>query len=149
VSLDVGSVRLRERFLHSDPPTIEQAAAARAHVDGLLDASGIDFATVATWVGVGGTATSLSALAQRLPDYDRSIVHGSIVEQPELAALADRLLAMPVADVVALPTMVPGRADVICAGALVCIAVGARIRGPLLVSEADILDGIVAALAIA
>lgn len=149
VSLDVGSVRLRERFLHSDPPTIGQVAAARAHVDGLLDASGIDFATVATWVGVGGTATSLSALAQRLPEYDRSIVHGSIVEQPELAALADGLLAMPVADVVALPTMVPGRADVICAGALVCIAVGARIRGPLLVSEADILDGIVAALAIA
>nr|WP_300151350.1 Ppx/GppA phosphatase family protein [Propionicimonas sp.] len=149
ISLDIGSVRLRERFLHSDPPTTAEVTAARAHVEALLDATGIDYPAVATWVGVGGTATSLSALAQGLPEYDRSLVHGSLVEQPELTALADRLLKLPVADVTMLPTMVPGRADVICAGALVCVAVGTRVHGPLLVSEADILDGIVAALATA
>jgi len=146
ISLDVGSVRLRERFLHSDPPGPDEIEAARAHVDGLLDASGIDFAGVATWVGVGGTATSLSALVQELPSYDRALVHGSRITPSQLSALTARLLAMPVADVVALPTMVPRRADVICAGALVCAAVGARVTGDLAVSEADILDGILLGL---
>jgi exopolyphosphatase/guanosine-5'-triphosphate,3'-diphosphate pyrophosphatase len=50
---------------------------------------------------------------------------------------------MPVAAVAELPTMVPGRADVICAGALICRLVAARLPGSLTVSEADILDGLV------
>lgn len=147
ISLDIGSVRVRERFLHSDPPTPAEVANARAHVENLLDGSGIDFAAAASWVGVGGTATSLSALVQRLPVYDRSLVHGSVISLDALVALTAGLLAMTVAEVAALPTMVPGRADVICAGALVCEAVGGRVRGDLVVSEADILDGIVRGLA--
>ena len=147
VSLDIGSVRLRERHLHGDPPSAAEIAAATAHVDALLDGCGIEFAAVATWVGVGGTATSLSALAQGLATYDRSKVHGSVVQPDVLRNLARRLLAMPVAEVAELATMVPGRADVICAGALVCAGVGRRVAGPLLVSEADILDGIVLGLA--
>jgi exopolyphosphatase/guanosine-5'-triphosphate,3'-diphosphate pyrophosphatase len=146
VSLDVGSVRLRERFLHSDPPRPDEITSARDYVDGMLADCGVELADVATWVGVGGTATSLSALAQQLPEYDRSRVHGSRVDLADLEALTASLLSMPVGAVVGLPTMVPGRADVICAGALICTTVGARVARPLLVSEADILDGIVAGL---
>ena len=146
ISLDVGSVRVRERFLHSDPPTAEEVAAATAHIDALLDASGIDFATVATWVGVGGTVTSLSALAQELPTYDRARVHGSVVTHGELDELGQRLLVMPVAAVAQLPTMVPGRADVICCGALIARRVASHIAPDLTVSEADILDGMVLGL---
>lgn len=146
VSLDMGSVRLRERFLASDPPTAQQVAAATAFIDGLLDASGIDFGAARTWMGVGGTATSLSALAQGLPVYDRARVHGSVVTREDLAALADRLLAMPVAEVLELPTMQPGRADVICGGALVCSRIAQRLACDLTVSESDILDGLVAGL---
>ena len=146
ISLDIGSVRVRERFLHSDPPTAEEVAAATAHIDALLDASGIDFATVATWVGVGGTVTSLSALAQELPTYDRARVHGSVVTHGELDELGQRLLVMPVAAVAQLPTMVPGRADVICCGALIARRVASHIAPELTVSEADILDGMVLGL---
>ncbi len=146
ISLDIGSVRLRERFLHSDPPLAAEVTAASTRIDGLLDGAGIDLATVATWVGVGGTATSLSALAQRLPAYDRRLVHGSVLTRPDLAELTARLLRMPVAEVTELPTMVPGRADVICAGALVCDRIGHRVPTDLTVSEADILDGIILGL---
>jgi len=146
ISLDIGSVRVRERFLHNDPPTAEEVTAATAHIDALLDASGIDFATVATWVGVGGTVTSLSALAQELPTYDRARVHGSIVTHGELDELGQRLLVMPVAAVAQLPTMVPGRADVICCGALIARRVASHIAPELTVSEADILDGMVLGL---
>lgn len=147
VSLDIGSVRLRERFLHSDPPTPAEVAAATAHIDGLLDRSGIDFGAVATWVGVGGTVTSLSALAQGLPVYDRAKVHGSVVSRHALDDLGLRLLGLPVAAVTELPTMVPGRADVICGGALIARRVAARLSGEITVSEADILDGLVLGLA--
>lgn len=147
LSLDIGSVRLRERFLHTDPPSAAEVAATEAHIDALLDASGIDFGEVATWIGVGGTVTSLSALAQHLSEYDRARVHGSVLAPADLVELTDRLLGLPVAEVAALPTMVPGRADVICAGALICHRVGRRLRPALTVSESDILDGIVLGLA--
>ncbi len=146
VSLDIGSVRVRERFLAADPPTVAEVAAASDHINALLDGCGIDFAAVATWVGVGGTVTSLSALIQGLSVYDRDAVHGSALDAGELAAFTNELLGASVAQVNKYPTMVPGRADVICAGALICRLIGDRVRQPLVVSEADILDGIVAEL---
>ncbi|HBY24658.1 MAG TPA: exopolyphosphatase, partial [Propionibacteriaceae bacterium] len=99
VSIQVGSVRVRERFLHSDPPTVPEIAAAAAHIDALLDGTGLDLAAVRTWIGVGGTVTSLSALHQNLPTYERARVHHSTMAPGDVTALADRLLAMPVAEV--------------------------------------------------
>ena len=146
VSLDIGSVRLRERLLHSDPPTASEVRDATAHVDALLAGSGVDLGSAATWIGVGGTATSLSALAQGLASYDRARVHGSVLPRSTLDALAASLLASSVAQVLEYPTMVPGRADVICAGALIAQLVGERTGLDLTVSESDILDGLVLGL---
>lgn len=148
VSLNIGSVRLRESQLHSDPPSAAEVASASVRIDELLDGSGIDFTQPASWVGVGGTVTSLSALVQGLQTYDRARVHGSVLSPEALSGLTARLLGMPINEVAQLPTMVPGRADVICAGALICARVGARMpQSAVTVSEADILDGIVAELA--
>lgn len=142
-SLDMGSVRVRERFLHSDPPTAEEIAAATAFVDALIDDSGVDVAAARTWFGVGGTATSLAAIVQGLTTYDRRAVHGSTVTHDELDAVTARLLSTPVAEVLKIPSLQPKRADVICAGALIAARVGARVEAPLSVSESDILDGLV------
>lgn len=147
LSMDIGSVRVRERFLHSDPPTGSEIEAAAEYVDGLLDDSGIDFSTVHTWAGVGGTVTSLAAIQLGLPAYDRERVHHSVMTRQEVIDLAGRLLSMPVAEVRALPTMQPMRADVICAGALIAARVARRVPVDLVVSESDILDGIVLGLA--
>lgn len=146
VSLAMGSVRLRERFLHDDPPTPDQIHEAGTYVDELIDGSGVDVASAVTWFGVGGTATSLAAIIAELPVYDRSKVHGSTLTRVQLADLADRLLSSSVAQVLEIPTMVPGRADVICAGALIAARVAARATVDLTVSEADILDGLVLGL---
>jgi exopolyphosphatase/guanosine-5'-triphosphate,3'-diphosphate pyrophosphatase len=146
ISLNMGSVRVRERYLASDPPTIAEIEAAEEFINSLLDTSGVDFAA-ATWVGVGGTATCLSAIAQQLPAYDAEIVHGSVVSQDVLDDLTQDLLRMTIAEIAAIPTMVPGREDVITAGALVCREIGLRTNLPLIVSETDILDGVVNRLA--
>lgn len=143
-SLDVGSVRIRERLLHGDPPTAAEIAAARSHVAGLVATCGVDVRAARTWIGVAGTTTSLSAMAQGLTDYDRTRVHDSSVAPAVLHELADELLASTVADVLQRwPMLQPLRAEVICAGALICGEVSRALgdRLPMTVRETDILDG--------
>ena len=142
VSLDIGSVRLTERFLRDHPPAPDAVAAAAAHVDELLTGRGLDFAAVGTWIGVAGTATTLAGVHLQLERYDRERVHGTVLGLEVLHALFDRLVHATVAEIRALPSMHPGRADVVTAGTLVAVRVAERLQVPgLLVSESDILDG--------
>ena len=76
-SADIGCVRLTERCLHSDPPTAVEIAAAREVVrEGLGEALGVvPVERARTWVGVAGTVTTLSALAQKMTTYDSEAIH--------------------------------------------------------------------------
>jgi exopolyphosphatase/pppGpp-phosphohydrolase len=148
-SMDIGSVRLHERHLHSDPPTADQIAACVADIDAHLDACPVDPSSAATVVGVAGTVTQLAAVALDLPAYDRDAVDQIVFPVADLVATVDRLLAMTVAERRALPSMHPGRADVIDAGALILARILRRARvDTLVVSEADILDGIAWSIAV-
>lgn len=143
VSLDIGSVRLHERHLHDDPPTVDQFAACVADIDAALDGSPVPIGDAATVVGVAGTVTSVGAGVLDLAAYDRSLVDQAELVVDDVHALVTRLLAMTTADRLALPWLHPGRADVIGAGALILSRVLRRSTVPsLVVSEADILDGI-------
>jgi len=143
ISLDIGSVRITERFLEAGPPDPAALQAARDHVDGLLDSSGVDFDAVGTWVGVAGTATTLAGVHLQLEAYDRERVHGSTIPVTKLDELAFLLSRMTVDQIKALPSMHPGRADVVTAGALIATRVAARLHvDAMVVSESDILDGI-------
>jgi exopolyphosphatase/guanosine-5'-triphosphate,3'-diphosphate pyrophosphatase len=146
VSLDVGCVRLRERYLTSEPPTAREVAEAVAFTGALLDGSGIDFAAAASWIGVGGTATTLACIHHRMPVYDRSRVDGATLTVAELDTLARELCAATRDEIVAMADVHPVRADVIGPGAIISAEVARRVGRPMLVSEADILDGIVAGL---
>jgi exopolyphosphatase/guanosine-5'-triphosphate,3'-diphosphate pyrophosphatase len=143
VSLDVGSVRLHERHLHSDPPTADEVAACVADIEVHLDRSPVPLAEAATVVGVAGTVTTVGAGVLDLPAYDRSLVDQAVLPVEDVHALADRLLALPLAERLDLPWLHPGRADVIGAGVLILDRALRRTGVPtLVVSEADILDGI-------
>lgn len=146
VSLDIGSVRLTERFGLVGPVPGDARAAATAYVDGLLDDLDWPLAEVAGWIGVAGTVTTASALVQGLAAYDRSRVHGSTVSTAELADLLDRLAALTAEQIRGLGAVEAGRADVITAGVLIADRVGRRVGRALLVSESDILDGLALAL---
>ncbi|GAB2445031.1 Ppx/GppA phosphatase family protein [Nocardioides hungaricus] len=142
-SMDIGSVRLHERHLHSDPPTAAEVAACVADVEAHLDACPVSPASAATVVGVAGTVTQLAAVALDLPAYSREAVDQLVLPTELVLATVDRLLAMTVAERRALPSMHPGRADVIGAGVLILAQVLRRSRAAsLVVSESDILDGI-------
>jgi exopolyphosphatase / guanosine-5'-triphosphate,3'-diphosphate pyrophosphatase len=142
-SMDIGSVRQHERHLRSDPPTMAQVTACVGDIDRHLDACPVSPADAATVVGVAGTVTTVAAGVLDLPAYDRDATDQAVLPVDQVHAMVDRLVAMTVAERLALPWLHPGRADVIAAGALILSRVLRRTTVEhLVVSEADILDGI-------
>nr|WP_276310139.1 Ppx/GppA phosphatase family protein [Nocardioides speluncae] len=142
-SMDIGSVRLHERHLHSDPPTAAEIAAVVADIDAALDASPVDPTAATTVVGIAGTITTIAAGVLDLPAYDREAIDQQVLARADVHATTERLLALTHDGRRALPYMHPGRADVIGAGALILDRVLARTGvDRMVVSESDILDGI-------
>jgi exopolyphosphatase/guanosine-5'-triphosphate,3'-diphosphate pyrophosphatase len=150
VSLDIGCVRLFERHLHTDPPTAAEVAALRADVAAHLDRVGevLDPAVAERVVGVAGTVTTVTAIALGLEAYDPRRIHLATVDATQIAATAEKLAAMTVAERAALPVMAKGREDVIAAGALLLDELVRRFQiQQVVASEADILDGVLLGLA--
>jgi exopolyphosphatase / guanosine-5'-triphosphate,3'-diphosphate pyrophosphatase len=142
-SLDVGAVRLTERFLHGDPPTHEELEACAEQVRALLPRLEATSA-----VGVAGTLTTLAALDLGLDEYDRERVHGHELSRGGVERQLERLAALPLAERREVPALEPERAPVIVAGAVIAREVLAAygLEG-YRVSEHDILDGIALAAA--
>ncbi|MGQ0840785.1 Ppx/GppA phosphatase family protein [Actinokineospora sp.] len=153
-SVDIGCVRLTERALKSNPPTAAEIAAAREVADRVL-AEAFDAVPVArarTWVGVAGTVTTLSAVAHELPEYDPDRIHLSRLTPAEIATVTSRLLTASHDERAAIPSMHPGRVDVIGGGAIVVRALADRLFQEthiteMVVSENDIPHGIARSVA--
>ena len=148
-SMDVGCVRLTERHLVSDPPTVEEIEAARKDIDGALTDALVQVpaARACTAIGLAGSVTTVAALALGLQAYDPAKIHLSRISAQQVDELAEQLLAMTRAERAALPVLHPGRVDVIGGGALVLQAIVRRLGlAEVLVSESDILDGIALSL---
>jgi exopolyphosphatase/guanosine-5'-triphosphate,3'-diphosphate pyrophosphatase len=149
-SLDIGAVRLTERFLHSDPPTNEELDACAKAVRELLAARVPREVSAHTRVaiGVAGTITSLAALDLELDEYDRERVHGHLMTRDALQSQLERLASLTIAERRALPAFDPDRAPVIVGGAVIAREVVdfLAVEG-IEVSERDILDGAVLAAA--
>jgi len=141
VSLDVGSVRLTERFLASDPPTSEELAACREAVRAVLPDLDVRHA-----IGVAGTITTIAAL--ELGGYHRDRVHGHRITREAAERQLERLASLPLEERRELPGLEGARAPVIVAGAaIVAEALRFFALDELEVSEHDLLTG--AALAAA
>ena len=153
-SMDIGCVRLTERYLHGDPPSPLEIAAASADVGAALDAAAasVPFGRTATLVGLAGTVTTVTAHALKLTSYDPERIDGARIPADAVLASCADLLGRTRAERAALPFMHPGRVDVIGAGALIWSDVVARVRSEVAIaggrlthvvtSEHDILDGI-------
>ncbi|GAC1443935.1 MAG: Ppx/GppA phosphatase family protein [Mycobacteriales bacterium] len=145
-SVDVGCVRLTERHLHTDPPTDSEVAAATADIDAAIEQarSVVPTEQARTAVGLAGSVTTVAALSLRLSSYDRASIHLSRLTRADVENVTGDLLHKSRAERAALPVMHPGRVDVIGAGALILRTLVHRLDlSGVLVSEADILDGIV------
>jgi exopolyphosphatase/guanosine-5'-triphosphate,3'-diphosphate pyrophosphatase len=145
VSMRVGTVRLTERLVRSDPPSAEELEAVRREVRARAAEAGreVPLGEAATVVGVGGTATTTQGIALGLERWDPEATHRTWLSADDARRVASMLASMTTPERAHIPVMPPGRADVIPAGAtilseLIDVVGAARV----LVSETDILDGL-------
>jgi exopolyphosphatase/guanosine-5'-triphosphate,3'-diphosphate pyrophosphatase len=150
VSLQLGCVRLTERFLAGDPPTPDEVVATRIAIADALTWGEqrmpelLSLATRRRLVGLAGTVSTLASLKLGIAAYDVERLHHATLTLKEVVDLCDTLASLSAAERSGLVGMVPGREDVILGGALVLEVVAARYQCPeVIVSEKDILDGIV------
>jgi len=158
-SMDVGCVRLTERHLVSDPPTVEQQAAAVADVRAALAVATqtVPIGQAATLIGVAGSITTVTAHALGLSRYDPIAIHGATLPVEQVIASCDALIAATYAERAAMGFMHPGRVEAIGAGALVwrevvtavadAVAASGGQLATVTTSEHDILDGIALSIA--
>jgi exopolyphosphatase/guanosine-5'-triphosphate,3'-diphosphate pyrophosphatase len=148
-SVNIGCVRITERHLRGDPPTADEISAAEQFAAETLQQAfaEVPVETARTWVGVAGTVTTLSAIAQQLPAYDPGRTHLSRLSMQQVRATAEHLLASTHQQRAANPVIHPGRVDVIAGGALIVRVLAEELHtragiSELVISEHDILDGI-------
>lgn len=148
-SVDIGCVRLTERWLRSDPPTAQEIAGAEADIVAALARvrSAVPVQRAASVIGLAGTVTTVAALALGLDAYDAARIHHSVIAREAVESVACSLLAARRSERAALAVMHPGRVDVIGAGALILRTICRELGvGEVVASEHDILDGIATSL---
>lgn len=154
-SHDIGSVRLTERYLSSNPPTEAQLRRLVEDVDAAVEATleTVPLDTATRLIGVAGSVTTVTARALGLERYDSQAVHGAELGIEEITAAAGELTRMTREQRSDLEYMPAGREDVIGAGAQIWARIAQRIgeltEGRIrtaVTSEQDILDGIALSL---
>jgi exopolyphosphatase/guanosine-5'-triphosphate,3'-diphosphate pyrophosphatase len=141
-SLDLGCVRLTERFLASDPPTQGELERCAGKIRDLLDERVPQDVRPRTAIGVAGTITSVAALDLRLTEYEPERVHGHVIERGSAEEQLRRLAALPLERRREVPALDPDRAPVIVAGAVILREVLDHFAlDAIEASERDILDG--------
>lgn len=150
LSLDVGCVRLTERFLHTDPPAPEDLTAAISYTDAWLEDVQRSFAglgEVQTVIGLAGTVSTVAAVEQGLATYDRDAIHHFVLTKEAAEDVFRTLATEARADRIHNPGLEEARADVIVGGCCALVAVMRRLSlDEILCSEADILDGLALSL---
>ncbi len=147
LSTGLGSVGLTEAYLRTDPPAAAELMAARTEIHrrlaGLPAARLADVAASASLVGTAGTITTLAALDLALEVYDPARVDGHVLTRNRIESILHRLAALPLAARRRLPGLEPARADIIVAGAAICLGAMERLDfDALTVSDGGLREGI-------
>ncbi len=143
-SVNIGCVRMSERHLNTQPPSMAQIAQAIVDIDIAITqaAAVVPITTAKTLVAVAGTATTVAAAALELTDYDRHMIHLSRISASNVHKVAASFQSMNKDQIATLGFMHPGRVDVITAGSLVLSRIMAATgASEFIASESDILDG--------
>ena len=143
-SVNIGCVRMSERHLTSQPPTMDQIASAIVDIDIAITqaAVSVPINSAKSLIAVAGTATTVAAAALDLSKYDRDLIHLAKISADKVHKVAQMFQSMNKSEISALPYMHEGRVDVITAGSLVLSRVMAATGAvEFVASESDILDG--------
>jgi exopolyphosphatase / guanosine-5'-triphosphate,3'-diphosphate pyrophosphatase len=146
MSIDVGCVRLTEKYIEHDPPQPEELTACISLTDAYLEDVARELpgsSEARTLVGLAGTVSTVAAVEIGLASYDRDRIHHFALTHAAAEDVFRTLATEARADRVHNPGLEEARADVIVAGCCILVAVFRRFGfGEMVVSESDILDGL-------
>ncbi len=150
ISIDVGCVRMTERFLHSDPPTaleLHQAiSVTTAYLEDVVrEVPATRGARV--MVGLAGTVSAAASIEQGLPEYRRERIHHFVLTRAAAEDVFRTVATESARDRAHNPGLEAGRVDTIVGGMCVLVAVMRFFsHETCVVSEADLLDGLAQSL---
>ena len=149
-SVDMGCVRFTEKYIEHDPPRPEELLACLSVAEAYIDEVRREYPDIAdarTFVGLAGTVSTTAAVEIGLATYDRDRIHHFLLTREAVEDVFRTLATEPRADRIHNPGLEPARADVIVGGLCVLVQLMRQLDLPgCLVSESDILDGIVMSL---
>ena len=117
-SLDIGAVRLTERFLHGDPPSAPERDEASKYAQDLLEQFSLTPAPKAI-AGIGGTAINVASIAAHAAGDGDAGIHGRTVTLPEIDEVLALLTSQATEERKRIPGLESARADVIIGGVLI------------------------------
>lgn len=145
-SEDIGSVRLTEKFIQNDPPTMAELRAMDAFIYQMTKQTIAILKTypIKKLIGIGGTATSVSAMVQKLEPYDSDKVHQSLILEEEIQAVFLEALSQTQSQRMMMKGLQPQRADVIIAGMNIMKNLMRQLEiKDIVISEYDNLEGLI------
>ena len=146
-SVDMGCVRVTERFLHADPPLPEELSQAISVLHAYLEDVKRDVPAVkeaATLVGVAGTVTTMAAVEIGLVHYDPDRIQHFVLTRAAAEDVFRTLATEPRELRRHNPGLEEDRVDVIVGGAAILVTVMRHFGfDECVVSESDLLDGLV------
>lgn len=146
-SLPMGAVRWTQRYFKSDPPGFDDVVEAHSAISRLLGGfagcfNQFQMNHVITTIGVGGTLTTLSAMAQELEIYDIKKIHGYVINKRTVDDIFLKLLSVTADERCKLKGLQPQRADIITAGVLIAKTIMENLHiTQIITSETDIMEG--------
>lgn len=144
VSLDIGAVRLCDKFVTSDPVNLtNQDAMAdfiRTEIKKVIPI--IKEFNIKSVIGIGGTITTAGSIALGMEEYDRSRIHNYFVPLDIIHRMNRNLLKQTIEERKATPGLQPSRADIIPAGFMILqLLLLALDKDGIIISEYDNLEG--------
>ncbi len=151
-SLQIGAVRLLEKFLHHDPPLPEELARIKDYIHeavinsfvnhGMNDSQ--DTGMVKGLIATGGTATTIAAIDLELEEYAGEKVHMHRISRPALREIYLKLSKVPIDQRIKIKGLESGRVDIILPGILILLGIMDIVRADeVTVSDYGLLEGII------
>ncbi len=143
-SMQLGSLRVSDRFLESDPPADGELKALRRFITAALNDAGItELGGGEALVGIGGTVRNLAKVDLRRADYPLPLLHGYFLKERRLEGLIEDLAGRTMRRRAQTPGLNPDRVDTIVGGALVVHGVMQHVgASKLVVSSRGLREGL-------
>lgn len=146
VSLDIGAVRMTEKFIQNDIVTREEIDAAIKCIDNVLEweLTKLKKFSFERLIGIGGTATTLAAVDQAMVAYDQEKIHNYSMNMETVKKTYKKFVRKPLEERKKIPGLQPKRADVIILGTIILIRIMELLgKNTISISEYDNLEGMV------